>query len=191
MRMVVMRYCVAALCSVLLFSGAAIGNQPSFTESELLKFLDDGPEILQWFHENGQTEPLHQICRYPRVVDTYPDICHVISAHDWQPQRFAYILSRLVVGYKASKIGSDSNHVVCKLNDLKQKITRSPKLASDEKERLHFQIDNCLNDVRHTMEASKDISNTEKTLMYIYRERLHNTFRNKLPIRPVSLPNLE
>ena len=186
-----LRWCTIPLIILMASTAAAGGDdQACFSESELQQFLANGPTIIQWLVENDHAEQLHLISRNPHAIDQYPDTRQIIARYDWQPQRFAYILSHLVVGYKASKIGPEGNRALNRLQDLKAKIAASPKLAADEKDRLICDIEESLKDVNNTLEAYKSIPLSELTLMRAYRTQLHQTFKGRLTLRPICLPNL-
>lgn len=187
------RFDATLLWGLLLFIASmspAMADQPCFTEAELKQFLADGPGVVQWLMESGRSEELNHVCRFPDAIHQYPDILAKLESMDWQADRFAYILSRLVVGYKAAKMGPKGEQKVSKLEQLKDKVNGSRKLEPSEKERLTCQIDNCLVDIRHTLTASKRIAYAEKYLMYTYRKELNEAFENKLPMLPINLPKL-
>ncbi|HUI07535.1 MAG TPA: hypothetical protein VL486_11090 [Verrucomicrobiae bacterium] len=185
-------WCFLWLTSAALFGlpvvQATVADGP-FSTSDLKRFVADSVPFLEWAKTGAPNQLIEHLAENPNSVAQFPEAVRFLRDRGWEPERFAYVLSHVLVAYKMLGMGGNSSRLLEKLAETKVAVEGDPSQTEAQKARTLAVVEECQRDVRETEKAFATLPPEEVRLLWLYRAELRQALDGRLPISERVLPN--
>ena len=159
-------------------------EQTNLSESELDKFIEDTPSFIaevKGKHLDGQ---LIRLFLQPDQVEEDTPIKEILTNLHWEPQRYAYIFSHVIIGGFIRDMGEFGDGKLIFLKEQREKWQQSNE---PDKLRIVSELDRSIQDISEIVERAKKIPPSELLLLWSKRGALNEILMGKLPIAKKKL----
>jgi hypothetical protein len=170
----------------LFFQGAA-AEEP-FNKDDLNRFLTNGVPFLDWVRTNRQEKVLDRLMDQPRSIAEFPAAVRFLQDHQWDPERFAYILNHVLVVYQRRGMGRDPAQLLAQLDETKLAVRADATQSESNKVLVLAMVESNQCEVRKMDKAFGALPPQEVRLMWFYRAELQQALAGHLPIHECVLP---
>jgi len=163
------------------FSLSHAVEHKTLTRDELEKFIKDTPVLISEVKAINEDRRLIGLFLHPDRVGADTVIMSILEDLSWEPDRYAYIFSRVIIAGFIRDMGQFGEG---KLQFMKEQLEKWK--ASDEpepeKSEMIENLTMSIKDLEAIVERTNRIPKMELMLMWDYRDELNEILMGKLPI---------
>jgi hypothetical protein len=158
--------------------------QTNLSESELDRFIQDTPLFIDEVKKQHLDGQLIGLFLHPEQVEEDTPIKEILTNLHWEPQRYAYIFSHVILGGFIRDMGEFGDG---KINFLKAQREKWQESNEPDKARIVSELDRSIQDISEIVVKTKKIPMSELRLFWSKRDALNDVLMGKLPIAKKKL----
>ncbi len=163
------------------FSLCCASNSSLLTKDEIKKFIRDTPIFVSEVKKVNEDKRMINLFLHPEEVSQDAVVLSILEKLSWDPERYAYIFSRVIIAGFIRDMGQFGNE---KLEFLKGQLEKwqASNEPEPEKTRTIEGLKEGIKDLEVIVQRTEKIPKRELLLMWDYREELNGVLMGQLPI---------
>jgi hypothetical protein len=159
-------------------------EQSTLTALELDKFIKDTPSFIATVKNKHLDGQLIRLFLEPDLVEEDIPISEILTDLHWEPKRYAYIFSHVIIGGFIRDMGEFGDG---KIKFLKEQRNKWQESNEPDKEKIIGELDRSIREISEIAERTKKIPTSELLLFWEKRDALNDILMGKLPIAKKKL----
>jgi hypothetical protein len=166
-----------------------IAAEKPFNADDLKRFLVESGPFLDWVRTNHQERVMNRLMEQPQSIAEFPEAVQFLRDRKWEPQRFAYVLNHVIVGYKRLGMGREPSQLLARLEQTRAAVNADATQSESEKARTLEIVAKAQREAQKTDKAFAALPPEEVRLMWLHRTELQGALEGRLGISKRVLPN--
>jgi hypothetical protein len=158
------------------FTAVAGQGQKPFNASELDKFINDYPKIVDYLEEHGEDMDYADDPDSWQAVRMNEKFVDYVRDLGWSPERLGYVGSHVARGVAALEMKGHGPEMRAQLEEARKAIMSNPSMSEQMKRQMLAQMEQSMAMTDDVEESGKDLPPSEMALIQANRERILKAF---------------